>query len=104
MKFKLLADLKVLTKHATQIASREENRPRAFASGDRRLFPEMQTGVRNLNLRANFANREFACDAVRAAIARATDAIRKLIGKWFIHNIVLEYIVNFPDEQLDESH
>ena len=81
MKFKLLADLKVLTEHATQIASREENRSRSFRAGDGRLFPEMQTGVRNLNLRADFADREFACDAVHAAITRTTDAIRKLIGK-----------------------
>jgi hypothetical protein len=40
----------------------------------------MQTGVRNLNLRADFANREFAFKTVRTAITRTTDAIRELIG------------------------
>jgi hypothetical protein len=35
----------------------------------------MQTGVRNLNLRTDFANREFAFDAVHPAIARAADTI-----------------------------
>lgn len=100
MKFKFLADLKVLTEHAAQVASREENRARSFCAGNGRLFSKMQTGVRNLNLRADFANREFACNAIHTAIARATDAVRELSGKWFIHKSCAEYKVNFPNEQL----
>ncbi len=88
MKLEFLADLIVLTEHATQIAAREENRPRSFRAGDGRLFPEMQTGVRNPNLRADFANRKFAFDAVHAAIARATDTVGELTGKWFVHDLV----------------
>ena len=89
MKLELLADLKVLAKHTTQIASREENCPRSFCARDGWFFPEMQTGVRDLNLRADFANRQFAFDAVYAAIARAADAIGKLTGKWFVHDLPL---------------
>jgi len=82
---KLLADLIILTEHTAQIASREEDCPRAFCAGDGRLFAKMQTGVRYPNLRADSASREFARDAVCTAIARATDAVRELVGKWFVH-------------------
>src|SRR5271157_2770535 len=95
MMLEFLADLKILTEYATQIASREENRPRSFRAGDGRLFPEMQTGVRNPDLPADFANREFAFDAVHAAIARATDTVGELPGKWFVHDL-LEYKLKLP--------
>ena len=45
----------------------------------------MQTGVRNPNLRADLADREFAFDAIHAAIARATDTVGELTGKRLVH-------------------
>ena len=89
MTLEFLADLIVLTEHTAQIAAREEDRPRAFCARDGRLFAEMQTGVGNLNLRADFANGEFAFDAVHVAIARATDAVGELTGKWLVHDLYL---------------
>jgi hypothetical protein len=75
MSLKLLADLIVLAEHAAQITAREKNCSRSFCAGDGRLFPKMQTGVRNLNLRVDFANRKFAFQPIHSAIARATGTV-----------------------------
>ena len=63
----------------------------------------MQTGVRDANLRADSADRQFAGDAVHAAIARAADAIGKLTGKRFVHaacviSVIVLIINHWPEK------
>ena len=78
---RLLADIEVLAKHATQVAPAEEDRPRAAAAAQTVLFAAMGEIARNARIATRFASGGLIGQAVDATVARAGVASRQFLDR-----------------------
>ena len=76
---KLLADLVILTKHASEIAPAKKNSAGTSRAGDRGFLTKMQAGMGNLNAVTDPAKTGFSFKSVHPASARATFTFFQLI-------------------------